>query len=271
MSQQAFHRKVVIESGKPGSQGRRIENLRVSFSCGKTKSKEPNKAELQIYNLSPDSIPFFSTKGYITRISAGYGEIPYLLFVGDVHRAETAYRGTDSITQVQLRDGGIAYSSSRAAMTYKKDMLGRDIIRSLAKQAGLGVDVSQIGSLQDKRYKGFAASGPWRESVQNLADSMGMDFSIQDGKLELTTKDKPRSKQAFYLHKDNGLIGSPQKTKQGTKLRSLLNPAIRTRSLLQVESRSVSGWFVVRTLQHTGDSGFDNSFYTDILAQTLKT
>ena len=83
------------------------------------------------------------------------------------------------------------------------------------------------------------------------------------------------AEEAVLLSAETGLVGSPEPVKKkgkptgSVKVKALLNPDIAPQRAVRIESRRVTGFYVVQTANHKLDSGFDASFYTEIEAKEL--
>ena len=96
-----------------GSSGDAIDlsGFRVVFSVEKTAAEQPNKAKIEIWNLSDTTASMLLT-GKMTRIvlQAGYVDNSAVLFDGNIIAAKRIRQGTDVIVSIDAGDGDKSYS-----------------------------------------------------------------------------------------------------------------------------------------------------------------
>jgi hypothetical protein len=260
-----FGRVVRVEVGQPGAVGRSWEGLRVGFSVRRTLKRAPNKAEITIYGLSRDSSRACQEPGAIVRLLAGYGGAPALLFTGGIERAIRQVVGVEAETKIEATDGGREFRSGWVSKTFAAGTDTTQILRELA--AAGGFSLGQVSTLPTVRItSGLTLCGPVRSALDVLARTVGAEWSLQDGELQLLTATGTTDEDAVSLSPDSGLVGSPTQTKDGIELVALLQPTIRPGRRFRLESREHRGIYRAGDVEHTGDSGWETDFYTRITA-----
>jgi hypothetical protein len=249
-----------------------IEGLRVQFKVKKTTTKEPNCAEVSISNLSETSRASLQSKGVRVILEAGYVGNLAQIFSGDARYISHVREGADWVTKVDLGDGERAYRWARVSESFKA---GTTVAAVVSKVAGaLGLDTSAAVALVREKVReqftqGFTAHGRASDELDRLLTGRGLEWSIQDGRLQVTEVGKPAPGTAILLSASTGLIGSPAygspekkdgenpstaKKKHVLKVKSLLQPGIRPGARVQLDSLSVKGLFRVEAVTHTGDT-----------------
>lgn len=135
------------------------------------------------------------------------------------------------------------------------------IIRELITVLGFKADTKAVAAYEKavnnlKKSLGFLTA---------QATAAGAGWHIERGGLVVLPKGKPSQDKALLLRADTGLIGSPQRTDTGIKIKCLLNPRVTTRRVVRVESREVTGFYMVKSYTHTAENAGD-AWYTDIEA-----
>ena len=114
---------------------------------------------------------------------------------------------------------------------------------------------------------GLTLSGPSRDIMDNLAESVGADWYINDGAIQFTDQGEPATLTGPLFSVSNGnLIGSPSPKEDGVlQIVSLLDPSIRPGAAYAVESEQYSGDYTARDVTFAGDSGYETPFYVTII------
>jgi hypothetical protein len=255
-----------------------IDGLRVQFKVKKSVNKEPNEGEISITNLAESSRAALQTKGIKVVLEAGYAGTLAQIFSGDVRYVSHTHDGPDWTSKLQLGDGETAY---RFAFVSESFRAGTPISTVFSKVANaLGLDSSDAIAFVRKMIpeqftQGFASHGKASKELDRLLAGRGLEWSIQDGRLQVTATGQPTSGSAVLLSASSGLIGSPafgspeksdkgvdagsipaagKKKQQVLKAKSLLQPSIRPGGRVQLDSLSVKGQFRVQSVTHSGDT-----------------
>ena len=167
--------------------------MRVVFKCVRSLKPEPNTAELQIYNLSPDNRKLLEeTEDLFASISAGYVENTFKIFGGALRTVSTFRDGQHLITQVDSGDGETEYRSARINKSFATGATTATIIQSLAEALGVGEgNLSEflapgalaLGDTGGTFRTGTALSGLASEELSRFCDSVGLEWASQDGNL----------------------------------------------------------------------------------------
>lgn len=257
-----FGRVVRVEVGLAGQVGRAWEGLRVGFSIKRGIGRTPNKADITVYNLTRDSSRACQERGAILRLLAGYGA-PSELFTGAIDRAVRNESGVDAETKIEAADGGRVFRAGWISKTFDAGTDTDQILQELA--AAAGVSLGHLGTLPVVRISsGLTLCGPVRDCLDTLAQTVGVEWSQQDGELQLLGPTETTAEEAVILSPDTGLVGSPVQTKEGVELVALLQPTIRPGRRFILQSRDFRGIYRAKDVEHTGDSGWETDFYTRI-------
>ncbi len=254
MSQELlFDRRAVIIFGPRGEQGKLIEGLRVKFEIEKTLEPVPNKAVITVYNLNADSRALTERPRLFLALSVGYGNIIEDIFNGDISQPKSQLTGPDIITTFEVGDGEVAYQQSRVDITYTAGTSIKDAILGVARSFGQTIkDLSAVGP--EKILNGLVLSGPSRQHLNQLTEKSGLEWSIQDGSIQVLKKGGVTNEEAVVLTPQTGLIGIPQKKDQGIELTSLLQTKLKPGRIVQVQSKFISGTFKCSRVTHKGDT-----------------
>lgn len=257
------------------------EGVRVSFTVKRTAKPEPNTLDMEVYNLSPETRASIR-KGTRVILNAGYEGTLQSVFVGEVQRVRTRHEGTETVTKLSVGDGARAYTGATTSVGLAKGAGIDEAVKRMA--ATLGVDSTRalerlragdIPAELRSLPRGYVASGKSSAELTKLVRRAGLDWSIQDGQLQVLAPKEVLPGQAVLLREDTGLLEAPEpndsQENEGpptTTLKSLMQPYIRPGTALKVESQYVTGFFRGQSVKHVGDSHGD-AWYTEVEALAL--
>lgn len=260
-----WSRQIDLMAGSKGFDG---DNFRIEFNVPFSTSEDPDVSEINIYNLSKDSLAAIESKAYVI-LNVGYkGDIGNILS-GKIEELSSKWDRVDKITTIKVSDGGFEWRGTRIQKTYAPGSTAKYLMQDLSGL--LGLEVVEISPKNDITYQlGRTISGDVEKALKGLVKDTNSKMFIDKGKLYIRDKDKG-TQTGFLLNSDSGLIGSPEKIeeedKQGIKVikykvKSLLNHRISTDSIIQVQSRSVNGNYRVESGSHSCN---DTQFITDMI------
>lgn len=282
-----FGRVFSLIIGEGGKQGLEIDNLRCNFDIVKNVSKNPNRSRIRIYNLSPDNRKLLESPDIRCVFKAGYYEEdgPLEVYQGDVALVFSTYDRADVITEIQLGEGFKAIRDSMISLSYKEGVTSKKVLQDIA--AKMKLTLSMPNDVPTRTWQnGLAFHGAGRQGLDKICAATGLSWSIQAGALQVIRSGGTTNRTVFDLSADSGLIGSPERTRQGKqevaidpedkdaqkllkarsrqitatqeedgwRIRSLLLPTLLPADRVKLSSRTVQGVFVINDLRHFGDT-----------------
>lgn len=263
-------------------------DLDVEFKIVKSLKAKPNTCELKIYNLTPDMrasleeltaktkpISITSgkgtkkrraaarkqvTKGIPCKIEAGYDGDNSLLWLGDLRTAHSERSGTDWVTTLESGDGEKAWQNARVHVSYGPMTPVDTALRAIVKTLGLGEGniVKAAGSLKiaGKMFtQGTVFSGPTSRLLTDFCRSADLEWSIQDGAIQILDRGKALASSAVLVSEDTGMIDSPSVDIDGVvKVKMLMTPDIRPGRLIVIDSEQVTGGHKIEKITWHGAS-----------------
>lgn len=254
----------------------------MSFSVVKTTKPEPNTCELVLFNLNAEArgklagtpkVKIASKagpakhqhKGIPVRIEAGYEEADSVVWQGDLRTVESQRSGTDWVTTLGSGDGEEAFQRSRVNLSFGRGTQIITVMQALAKALGIGVGnlplymprilASPTAALLG--VQGLAISGSAATHLTYLAQSVGLEWSIQDGVLQFTERGLPVAGKAVLLSSSSGMVGEPSVDNEGVlTVKMLMIPNVVPGSVIVVESKTPegSGNFRIEKATYEGDT-----------------
>ena len=276
-----FDRDVLLNAGgvqiaSRSPTGGRRDTLRFTFRIVRSTSKDPNTAEISIWNLNKQTRSLLQELDLQTVLEAGYVGSRSTIFSGQLEYGSTGREGTDRVTTLQAADGGKRISEARVNLSFGSGTPVGTVLLRLAKELGLGLgnvaEKASAGSVRGKiteYLQGIALNGSAYEELNKIAKQMGLGLSIQDGQPQLLAPVETLRGDAVLLTRRTGLIGSPEVGEKGrVNARSLLQPDLVPGRRVRIESEQVTGFFKVTRAEFRGDT-WGQDWYTDIEGKPL--
>lgn len=256
MSDVLFGRVAEVTFGTVNTDGRLVRDLRVKFNIEKTSKTTPNKASISVYNLNPESRKIAEGNNAFVSLSVGYDNKPVGIFLGDVARSITRFEGPDVITEFECGDGEKAFQAKKMDLSFGDGASLKSIISQVGAAFGL-VKGDQEDVAEDNQIfeNGFVASGPIRTIMSVLTDKMQLEWSIQNGSLQVKKAKRAIQQDAYVLTPETGMIESPKKKEDGIEVKSFLLPKVNPGHGIFIESEGVKrGLYLVKKVVHSGDT-----------------
>lgn len=211
--------------------------LSVSFSIAKGIGSKQNTASITIVNLSKSRRNMLGEEYDTILLETGYQDAGLsVLFKGQIRDVTHTKSSPDIESAIECGDGDKAVGQGAVSKTFKAGTKPKEIVEYLRDQMP-GLDKGKIVGLDDlPAYKrpvslfGYA----FRE-LDELGRQHGFYWSIQNEKFQAVARDRHLG-GAVLLSSETGLIGCPEITDTGVKVKALLNPQIMPGKLIDVRS-----------------------------------
>jgi hypothetical protein len=254
----------------------------VKVTAGQTKP-QPNTCELTLVNLSPTHRKQLETSTTTSGsktvvpvvISAGYQGRQTQIFSGELRAATTQTDGPKVTTTLTTGDGDQALAQKRLTIHLGPGANAKQGIQTILTGLGIGqgnlnqaIDLLQSQPLAAQLFSlGVTLKGQAAELMTDFCRSSGLDWSIQNGALQLTQLGQPVAGQAILIDSDHGLIGSPSVDTTGLlSLKTEMIPNMFPGTKLSMNALQVTGGFRVLNVETKGDT-FGNDWGHAIEAQ----
>lgn len=288
-----FNRDYRLLVGPPGGKGVEIlPPLRVTFDIEKNAKEEPNEIKIRVWNLKKETRDALVEPDNLAVLYAGYAEEdgPLLIGYGTVLQGWTYFDGPDVITELDVLDGYAEIRDTVVTLGYGPGVKARAVVAEIAKQMGLRLVMAD--DVPDRTWQnGFSYYGAARVALHKIVQGTGLEWSIQNGELQIIPRLGTTKRQGFVLSAQSGLIGHPERTRKGARekakvkdkrtgdnrnivsarqqldgwrVTSLLLPTLNPGDLVKLESRTVDDWFRAESIHHTGDWGGSGDWHTEL-------
>jgi hypothetical protein len=253
-----------------------IRDLDMAFHVKKSLKPEPNTADLAIMNLNPDHRSALEQmKIAPVMIEAGYLGGVSTLFLGDLRTATTTHEGPDYITRLGSGDGEKKVKKARINTSLKKGVATpAKVLEAVAKSLGVGEGnlsqaIAQIQSagIANHFAEGAVISGSSFRQMNDICRSVGVTWSIQDGKLQILPLRTALEGQAVVISERTGMVGAPTVDNDGVlSVKVLLIPDVFPGRKIVLEGERLKGQYRIESCSYSGDTHSED-WYIDIEAK----
>ncbi len=251
MSQAQYGRKATLLVVRPeqadDNPGSTIDlsQMHFRFRTVQQDVESPNNCNIRVFNLSDETVEQITKKEYSRVIlQAGYdGAGAGSIFDGQIKWFGVGRENaTDKYLDILAADGDLAYNFATVNVTLAAGSTPKQRIDAiLAEMYKKGVTV---GDLLDPTGgvlpRGKVLFGMARTHLRWEAQSQGATWNIDGGRVHMTPLTGYRPGDAVVLSALTGLIGLPEQTNEGLRVKCLLNPRIVVGGLVQIDNKSVN-------------------------------
>lgn len=279
-------RQCSLVVGDASGRGLELGELRMVFGVSKGALETPNSAVIRVYNPSEDTAATIRREFSKVVLQAGYKDGMGLIFSGTIRQVRRGREnGTDTWLEIIAADGDWAYNFAVVNTTLAAGSKPAD--RMQVCQAAFAEKGIQEGYMADPGGNGLPRGkvmyGMARQHMREAAADSGCEWSFQDGAVQVVKAAGYLPGDAVTLTHETGLVGTPEQTNEGIKVRCLLNPSLRVGGRIRLDNRSVlqlktdlgfraifpprldrDGLYRILRLDFTGDTR-GNDWYADAL------
>ncbi|HRL22798.1 MAG TPA: hypothetical protein PLP85_13605 [Alcaligenes sp.] len=288
-----FDRVYRLLVGKPGQTGVEIAPpLRITFDVSKDTSEEPNKIKIKIWNLSLTTRETMVEPDNVVALYAGYAQEDgaLLMAYGTLLHGRTYTDGVDMITELDVRDGFAQIRDTVVSLGCAPGVRARSIVQDIARKMGLRLKMA--ADVPDRVWQnGFSYYGAAHVALHKVVQGTGLEYSIQNGELQVIRRGGVTPREGFVLAADSGLVGVPERVGEsarekarqdsqktddnqktvssrqqsdGWSVKSLLLPTLNPGDLVKLECSAATDWFRIETVQHKGDWSGQGEWITEL-------
>jgi hypothetical protein len=197
-------------------------------------------------------------------IEGGYEETggAHQLFLGDLRVGTSVKEGPDWVTTIESGDGEAAKINARMKVAMGPGTTPDTAFRAIIKALGLSPGNSQKalaafrsgGAAQMYVQRAVLSGSAWKHAV-DFCRSANLEFSVQDGAVQIVDTNKVLAGKAVRLTPETGLVGSPSVDAKGVlSCSAFLQPGLAVARLVVLDSPSVKGNFKIQRVQYECDT-----------------
>lgn len=239
--QRLYKRKCSLVVGGDGK-GLELGDLRVVFQTHHADYETPNHADIRVYNLSEETARQIEKEFTQVVLQAGYESTFGLVFGGNVRQVRRGREsGTDTYLDILASDGDKAYNYAVVNSTLAAGSRPNDHVDvAQAAMAEHGVSKGYIPDLgRQELPRGKVFYGMARKYMRDAAATTDTTWSTQNGAVQMVPIQGHLPGEAVKLTARTGLVGQPEQTDQGIKVRALLNPRFRVGGRIKLDNNSI--------------------------------
>jgi hypothetical protein len=237
---------------------RQIRGLDIGFEVERTLTRDPNTAKIKVWGLAETSRGTINRNDRVT-LAAGYSEQETTIFIGEIREFKHTLETTEWVTEIEASDGRRVTRSARvnrsfAAGTPVPDAAG-DIMGSMGIDLGDASDIIQRAAARvlPTFPRGVVASGSATDELTRITDTLALEWSIQDGALQILERGRALDREAIVLNASTGMIGSPSIEKNKLKVKTLIIPDLLPGRRIRVEARAIQGTYRAEKVSYKGE------------------
>ncbi len=246
-------RIVEVRIGLPGAVALAFRDLFIDATIKRGNGGTPNKATINISNISQGTLALLEQPGLVVQVLAGL-DIPTPIFTGDIGSRGMISKitGPVRVTRIEAADGRRIYKRARFSRSYPaqttRDVILPDLLASFA------IPVGPLPPLPPVSYPaGYAFGGNARAALTELLDGDAI-WSIQDGAMHLALAGQPMPGNALLITPATGMRGTPERTKRGLKVSIPVANQARINQPVVVQSAEVTGEYRAVSVEHRFDN-----------------
>jgi hypothetical protein len=220
-----------------------LSDFRIKFDVRRGDLETPNSDDIRIHNLKDDTANRIQKEFTRVVLQAAYEGNYGIIFMGELFQVRRGRESaTDTYVDIMASDGDSAYNYAIVNTSLAAGASAKDQINALLKPMGeKGVTQGYIppGMDNQKQSRGVVMFGLAREYARDIAKTAQCAWSIQDGKLNFVPLSAYIPGEVPVITSATGMIGVPEQTANGIKVRMLLNPSIKVGTLIQINNKDV--------------------------------
>ncbi len=237
--------------------------LHIDFSIEKSDSETSNTGTISIWNLNDSQLAVLQLENCEIELQAGYGNNLARIISGDVTHVSTSLDGADRKTEIEFVENCVLLKNSYITLSYAGNIGCKTIIERIASSLGIAVAYSQRAVFKSC-CNGFSFVGAASAALSKICGICGLNWSIQNGVLQIFTANEAVNTKAYLLNTETGLVDVPKQvtfaasdgrdTLKGWEIKYLMNAAININDTVQIKSRAINGTYRVKELVISGDN-----------------
>jgi len=264
----ALDQRIVRVGIEVNGQLRMYDGLWVSATGTKFANPLQNECEVKIANLAKEVRDFiltetspFNANRTPKRLVVEAGRQStgtFRVFEGDITEASPS-QAPDIVLTIKAKTGqfakGTIVSKSEAPLV---------LLSKVAGGVASDLALSLVFEAKDRNISNYSFTGAALKQVEKLSQAGNVNAYIDDAKLVVKDYNAPLQGVTHTLSEASGLIGIPEITEQGVRVRYLLDPKAQLGGELRLESKlnpAASGDYVIFALSFE-ISNRDVQFYT---------
>lgn len=245
MSQQYLRQSSLFVSD--GKTALDLSQLHFTFEIFAAEVQTPNNAIIRIFNASPTTEKSIKNQYKQVILQVGYqGGLKGVIFNGTIVQVRRGRaNATDRYIDIVAADGDVPYNFAKVKKTLDGAITNMSQLSAI-DEAMTAAGANPLGPIPTTSYtggilpRGKVLYGMARDHMRNLARNTGTTWSFQNGSLTSSPLTGLLSDRAIRLTAKTGLIGMPEQTDNGIRVRCLINPQITPGVQIQLDNATIN-------------------------------
>lgn len=219
-----------------------LSALRFRFAVRRGDNQTPNTADIRIYNVAENTAQAIEKEFTRVVLQCGYEGNFGIIFDGQIKQVRRGRESTtDTFVDITAADGDSAYNFAITAVTLAAGSTPEDHLSELLKDMAVyGIGKGYVPDLPGNPLpRGKVMFGMTRDELRKVAENASTNWSIQDGKFTMVPLTGYIPGEAPVITAQTGLIGLPEQTQNGIKLKTLLNPNLKIGQAIKLDNSSI--------------------------------
>lgn len=241
MSQRQYLRKASLLM-VTGDQAIDLSDFHFRFHVSQEDVGTPTNALIRVWNLRPETMKRVRGEGSRVVIQAGYeGGAFGIVFDGTVKQFGIGKENaTDVFLDIKAADGDLGFTTGLISRTFAAGTSPREMMDAAALSMGLKLVDFPNNTFVGDLARGRVLFGMARAAAQGIADTVLSTWSFTGGQLQVIPLSKYKAGEAVVINSMTGMIGIPEQTDQGVKVRCLLNPRIGVGARIRLNNKDIT-------------------------------
>lgn len=236
-----------------GETGIDLSDFHFTFRTQQQDVESPSNCRIRVYNLAKSTVK--KIRGEFSRVvlQAGYGSDFGVIFDGTIRQFRIGRENaTDTYLDILAADGDQAYNYATVNKTLASGSAPADRIKvATDAMSTKGVTAGHLTNFTGGILpRGKVLFGMARAVLRQETRSQGASWSINNGKVQVLPLDGYLPGEAVVLNAQTGMVGIPEQTIEGLKVKCLLNPKLVIGGLVQIDNASIN-----QTVQRDPNAG----------------
>jgi len=245
---------------KSGEKVLDLSPFRFTFQTFQVDEETPNNCQIRVYNVSRVEIESLTREYTEVILQAGYEDSHGVIFSGNIRQFKFGKEGpTDTFLDILAADSDFLFKYGKASTTIpagtpKSEALSiaiQEANKSVKDEAGkVGKPASNVSTGQLGQYpktgfggiypRGKVMMGSMADIFRNYAEASACTWGISNGVVNIVPYASYLDGAPVDINAATGLIGFPETTEDGIKLKSLLNHKIFPGMRIRLNNKEIN-------------------------------
>ena len=255
---QQYIRSAKLVLGSASGEGLDVSELRFLFMIQHPDTQTLKTLGARVYNMAPQTIAKAAAKEFTkVQLTAGYQGNAGVIFQGEITQTRTGRENlVDTYFDVFAQDGDTGCNQATVNHTLAAGATAAQVRDKILAAfgtygftAGNKPELSPIALPRAQVFYGMA-----RDHMRVLARDNGCTWGFDNGAVNMIPKTSTLPGTAIVLTAETGMIGLPEQTQDGIRIRCLLNPQLKCGGLVQINNASIQQARQAQGVKSTGAS-----------------